>query len=176
MTYYSDNKGYSIFKVITCIRNTFTYEFSQDVRPSFPFRPVIDLLTSITFPWRPKGRQATRPVVSPYTPRSSAWRPLGRQGQRPDICLYLSLSNRSHDYRISPFYLSLLVLQPYATGLSESRHSPFGAWRVATRTTIEYRFRRRQLSTRRVWDRFFRLADARRSGEAERILISTLAV
>ena len=50
MTYYSDNKGYSIFKVITCIRNTFAYVFLQDVRPSFPLRPVIDLLTSITFP------------------------------------------------------------------------------------------------------------------------------
>ena len=111
--------------MITCIRHTFAYEFLQDVRPSFPLRPVIDLLTSITFPWRPKGHQATRPVVSAYTSRSSAWRPLGRQGLRRDICLYLSLSNRSHDYRISPFYLSFLVLQPYATGLSESQHSPF---------------------------------------------------
>ena len=50
MTYYTDNKEYSIFKVITCIRHTFAYVFLQDVRPSFPLRPVIDLLTSITFP------------------------------------------------------------------------------------------------------------------------------
>ena len=37
MTYYTNNKGYSVFKVITCIRNTFAYVFLQDVRPSLLF-------------------------------------------------------------------------------------------------------------------------------------------
>ena len=152
--------------MITCIRHTFAYEFPQDVRPSFPLRPVIELLTSITFPWRPKARQATRPVLLLDDP----WVVKVYVVISASISLYLTdltTTGFSHSTYHSSFYN--LTRQVFSI-------LPSGAWRVATRTTIEYRFRRRQLSTRRVWDRFFRLADARRSGEAERILISTLAV
>ena len=45
---------------------------------------------------------------------------------------------------------------------------------VATKKTIEYRFHSRLHSAPRMQDKFFRLAVARRSGKAERILVAAV--
>ena len=48
--------------------------------------------------------------------------------------------------------------------------------KVATKETIEYRFQSRLPSAQRVQDKFFRLAVARRSGKAERILVAAVEI